>query len=137
MPVPSKPITRVVVVDDDTAVLDSYRRVLSRSGYEVLTVSDPLRVLGDPEIAGKADLLILDYKMPGADGLTLLAELRRREVRARCILISAFLNEAVRQQARLLGVDRILDKPVDVTSLRGAVTEVFLGHRPHAAGATG
>lgn len=133
----SNHMTRIVVVDDDPAVLDCYRRVLSRAGYTVRTESDPLRVLGDRSIADAADLLILDYKMPGADGLTLLAELRRREVRARCILISAFLNEAVRQQARLLGVDRILDKPVDLAALRSAVTEVFLGAEPRAAGMTG
>lgn len=127
----------VLVVDDDTAVLDCYRRVLAREGYTVRTDADPLRVLADPSFAMAADLLILDYKMPGVDGLSLLAELRRHESRARCILISAFLNEAVRQQARLLGVDRILDKPVDLGSLRSAVAEVLLGDQPRAAGMTG
>ncbi len=130
-------MVRIVVVDDDRAVLECYHRVLSRAGYSVRTESDPLRLLSDPSIADTADLLILDYKMPGVDGLTLLAELRRREVRARCILISAFLNEAVRQQARLLGVGRILDKPVDLAALRSAVAEVFLGTEPRAAGMTG
>jgi DNA-binding response OmpR family regulator len=127
----------VLVVDDDTAVLDCYRRVLGREGYTVRTEADPLRVLAEPSFALSADLLILDYKMPGADGLTLLAELRRHESRARCILISAFLNEAVRQQARLLGVDRILDKPVDLGSLRASVAEVLLDNQPRAAGMTG
>lgn len=128
---------RILVVDDDTAVLDCYRRVLSRAGYRVSTESDPTRILAAPGEAAGADLLLLDYKMPGTDGLTLLAELRRREIRARCILISAYLNEAVRQQARLLGVDRILEKPVDLVSLRGAVTETLEARSPRAAGMTG
>jgi YesN/AraC family two-component response regulator len=63
--------------------------------------------------------------MPEMDGLTLLAELRRKEFRARCILISAFLNDGVRQQAKHLGVDHILEKPVDVAALRGALAELL------------
>ena len=75
--------------------------------------------------------------MPEMDGLSLLAELRRREFRARCILISAFLNDGVRQQARHLGVDRILEKPVDVGLLRSALTELLPADGGRAAGVAG
>lgn len=115
----------VLAVDDDPGVLDCYRRLLARCGYRTRTESDPVRLLGPGASVDDVDLLILDYKMPGMDGLTLLAELRRREVRARCVLISAFVNDAVRQQAELLGVDRILEKPVDVSSLRSALVDLL------------
>jgi CheY-like chemotaxis protein len=123
----------VLVVDDDAGVLDCYRRLLGRSGYHTLTESDPLRLVRPEADLGHVDLLVLDYKMPGMDGLSLLAELRRREVRARCILISAYLNEGVRQQARLLGVDRILEKPVDVAALRCALAELLPNLNPPRA----
>jgi len=116
---------RVLVVDDDPSVLSTYCRLIDRSGYECRSADDPLRVLGDGALYADADLILLDYKMPGMDGLTLLAELRRREVRARCILISAFLNDEVRHQARMLGVERILDKPVDVTTLRKTLADML------------
>jgi CheY-like chemotaxis protein len=122
----------VLVVDDDPSVLDCYKKLLSRAGYRTWTESDPRRVLADRREVGDVDLLLIDYKMPEMDGLTLLAELRRREVRARCILVSAFLNDGVRQQARHLGVDQILEKPVDVGSLRGALAELL----PTDGGAT-
>lgn len=115
----------VLVVDDDPGVLDCYRRLIARSGYRTRTESDPLRLVSPGANLDGVDLLVLDYKMPGMDGLTLLAELRRREIRARCILISAYLNDGVRQQAGLLGVDRILEKPVDVASLRGALADLL------------
>ena len=62
--------------------------------------------------------------MPGLDGLSLLAELRRRECTAPAILISAYLNEDLVNQARMLGVARMLEKPVDVSALRGHLFEL-------------
>ncbi len=116
---------RVLVVDDDLSVLDGYRRLLERAGYRAASESDPCRVLDGAHDLESVDVLVLDYKMPGMDGLSLLAELRRREIRARCILVSAFVNDGVRQQASLLGVDRILEKPVDVVSFRSAVADLL------------
>src|SRR5262249_11769169 len=115
----------VLVVDDDVSVLDCYKKLLSRAGYRTMTESDPRRVLSSGRDIGDVDLLLIDYKMPEMDGLTLLAELRRRESRARCILVSAFLNDGVRQQAKHLGVDHILEKPVDVGSLRDALAQLL------------
>jgi len=122
----------VLVVDDDVSVLDCYKKLLSRAGYRTMTESDPRRVLMSGRDMDDVDLLLIDYKMPEMDGLTLLAELRRREIRARCILVSAFLNDGVRQQAKHLGVDHILEKPVDVGSLRDALAELLptSGGRP-------
>jgi two-component system response regulator (stage 0 sporulation protein F) len=109
---------RVLVVDDDAAVLSTYRRLLRRAGFEAVTEADPLKVLENGHADG-VDLLLLDYRMPGLDGLSLLAELRRRECTAPAILISAYLNEDLVHQARMLGVARMLEKPVDVSALRG------------------
>jgi CheY-like chemotaxis protein len=115
----------VLVVDDDPSVLDCYRKLLNRGGYKTVTESDPRRVLLKGRDLEGVDLLLIDYKMPEMDGLTLLAELRRKEFRARCILVSAFLNDGVRQQAKHLGVDHILEKPVDVAALRGLLAELL------------
>ena len=115
----------VLVVDDDPSVLSTYRRLIARGGYQCTSIDDPCRVLADAETYEKADLVLLDYKMPGMDGLTLLAELRRREMKAPCVLISAYLNDEVRHQAEMLGVTRILDKPVDISRLRETLTEML------------
>ncbi len=115
----------VLVVDDDASVLDCYRKLLARAGYRTVVESDPRRILVEGRSLEDIDLLLIDYKMPEMDGLTLLAELRRKEFRARCVLVSAFLNDGVRLQAKHLGVDHILEKPVDVSALRGVLSELL------------
>ena len=115
----------VLVVDDDPSVLATYRRLLSRSGYRAMAVDDPRRVLEACYHDEPIDLLLLDYKMPGMDGLTLLAELRRRDCRAKCVLLSAFVNDEVQHRAQHLGVARLLEKPVDATALLGVLQELL------------
>lgn len=116
----------VLVVDDDRSAVGCYKRLLGRSGYRTVTEMNPRAVLNNcHETLSGVDLILLDYKMPEMDGLSLLAELRRKECRARCILVSAYLNEDVRQQAKLLGVDRVLEKPVDVDLLRGTLADLL------------
>lgn len=127
----------VLVVDDDEGVRATYTRLLVRSGYVAREEGDPLQVLQAKNGAEGVDLLILDYKMPGMDGLTLLAELRKRECRVPCILISAYLNDAVRDRAKLLGVARILEKPVEVGSLRATLWELLPVDRPRRQAAGG
>ncbi len=127
----------VLVVDDDPSVLDCYRKLLGRAGYKTFTENDPRRVLMNGRDLEDVDLLLIDYKMPEMDGLTLLAELRRRELRARCVLISAFLNDGVRQQAKILGVDHILEKPVDVDALRAVLAELLPTDGGRIAGQVG
>ena len=123
----------VLVVDDDPAVLATYCRLLRRAGYTTVTESDPCRALSG-HVAARPDLLLLDYKMPGMDGLSLLAELRRRACRARCILISAFLGDDVRRRATHLGVDRVFEKPVDARALRQVIHDLLpLSEAPAAS----
>lgn len=114
----------VLVVDDDPSVLATYRRLLTRAGYRVVVESDPRRALA-LHADHPVDLLLIDYKMPGMDGLSLLAAMRRRECGASCILLSAFVNADVEFQARTLGVARILHKPVDACVLRTAIQELL------------
>src|SRR5579859_38640 len=67
---------RVLLVDDDPAVLSGLRRALALAGYAVATAAD-----GEQALASAAstppDLVVLDVMLPGVDGLTVCRQLRR------------------------------------------------------------
>ena len=63
---------RVLAVDDEEGILKIIRAALERSGMEVDTVSDPLRLLEAGFPIAQYDLVMLDVMMPGMDGFELL-----------------------------------------------------------------
>ena len=115
----------IMVVDDDPAVLQAYGRLLRRSGYEVELCGDIEAIVLDPAPLARADLLILDQRMPRITGLDLLARMRRMlpagSPGPRVLLISAYLDETIRRQATLLGVAEIIEKPVNAAHLMKCV----------------
>jgi two-component system response regulator MprA len=67
--------TRVLVVDDDPAVLSALRRALAVEGYDVLTADEGERALALAQ-SESPDLVVLDIMLPGLDGLTVCERLR-------------------------------------------------------------
>ncbi len=65
---------QVVVIDDSEVILDRVRTALAAAGHEVRVTSDPR---GAAKLVKGADLVIVDFHMPGIDGKTLLPMLRR------------------------------------------------------------
>ncbi len=110
-------MSTIFVIDDDAAVLQAYGRLLRRNGHEVVLIRDVGEVQQAPEILRRADLLILDQRMPRITGLELLRSLRRGAYRSAddgpaVLLVSAFLNEDLRRSAAALGVVGVIEKPV-------------------------
>ena len=116
---------RILVVDDDPAALACYGRLLRRAGHEVETAPGGDSALLRCAATGPFDVVILDYKMPGMDGTEFLRRLRCCGHAPEVILVSAFITDQVRESAARMGVRRILEKPVDVESLRTAIREAI------------
>jgi FixJ family two-component response regulator len=85
--------------------------MLRAKGYGVRAYTSGRALLADPK-ALSADCLIVDYRMPDVDGLTLLAGLRRKNWRGSAILISAYHDRKLEQRARLAGFDDVIAKPI-------------------------
>ena len=77
----------VVIVDDDPAIRSSLAFSLQTEGFSVRSYASGTELLGD-DLTAEASCLVIDYQLPGMNGLDLVAELRRRQVAAPAILIT-------------------------------------------------
>lgn len=112
---PAAAALRVLVVDDESLVRWSLEEVLNALGHRVECASDGLeaaRMLS--EAALPPDVVLLDYRLPGGNGLTLVPKIRAVAPKSRIILMTAYGSPDLVAHALALGVDRVVDKPIDV-----------------------
>ena len=114
---------RILVVDDDPAVLSCYGRLLRKTGHDVETAPGGQSALTRLDSSVPFDVVIIDYRMPGMDGMEFLRLMRGLGHVPEVILVSAYLTDKVRESASRMGVRRILEKPVDIERLRTAIRE--------------
>jgi DNA-binding NtrC family response regulator len=119
---------RILLVDDDHVFRVSTAALLRQEGYEVETVGDGNEAV-ETLRQKRFDLLLLDLRLPGADGLRIVEALRLWGNGIPILMISGFgtVNAAVR--AMHLGADDFLTKPVEPDVLAARVTEL-LERRP-------
>ena len=103
---------KVLIVDDDPAVLELYRDLLSQlpSRPEIFTTTSGARALAMLK-SEPFRLLLCDLKMPKMDGLQVLTIVRRQFPELRTVVMTAVHNEEFRSRAYALGVDLFWPKP--------------------------
>src|SRR6476646_8876992 len=105
-------MANVLIVDDEPDGCEPVARALERMGHNVrcaLNGRDALSALVAP---GAVDLLILDIRMPGMDGIKLLEIVRSylRWHKMPVIILSAYVNDEHKAEARMMGVWHIFHK---------------------------
>ena len=81
--------SKILVVDDSPVTLEVVGRILSQSGHSVETVLDVAAAVSRLD-GSHLDLVITDFRMPGADGMTILAAARADDPALPVILITGF-----------------------------------------------
>ncbi len=115
---------RVLLIDDDPGIRDAGFQVLSREGYEVElagTAEEARRLISDYEF----DVIVLDLKLPGAEGLELLREIKEEDPQAQVVVITAYGTVQVAVSAMKLGAADFLQKPFSPQELRLAVAKAL------------
>jgi two-component system chemotaxis response regulator CheY len=127
--------TKVLVVDDDPAVRNVVSKHLQRLGFDIAVAEDGQVALRMVE-KSKPDVMVLDIIMPSKDGLETIRELQRTYPDIRIIAASGgggLGNDLCLKTARLLGAQRVLEKPFSGAALAAAIVELMLNERPGAA----
>ncbi len=116
-------MTTILVCDDTPDILEMVTFILEGEGYEVVTASAGRDVLASIQNR-KPDLILLDLRMPGLDGLGVLRELRLKPQESPPVIVwSAKGMEEDRRAAIAAGARGYLFKPFTVAQLLGAIQE--------------
>ena len=118
-----KKMALIVVMEDDGGTRMLIASVLKRDGHEVLTAEDGAAGLALIQ-QRQPDLVISDIRMPGMDGLQMLATMRREP---KLVLIPVILLTSLQERAHMrigmtAGADDYITKPFRSTELRDAVS---------------
>lgn len=124
-------MSRILVIDDDPAVLGTVRKLLERDGHEVLVAQDGkegMRIVRAR--SEEIDLVVTDLIMPEQEGIETIMALQEEFPRLKILAMSgggAVDPSGPLADARLLGAGEILAKPFSLEQLREAVDRLLEG----------
>ena len=123
-------MAKILVVDDDAAILDMIGTILNKDGHLVTKVGDPLEI--NMEKLNLYDLILLDIMMPGLDGYVLCSKIRKL-VDCPVLFLTAKTEESSLVKGLSLGADDYICKPFGVMELRARVAaHLRREHREHS-----
>lgn len=115
---------RVLVVDDDRSSSEIVLRVLRAQGYDVDVANDGPSAL-ELLKANAYDLAVVDYQMPGMNGVQLFRQAREAQPDLRGVFLTAYANINTIFPAIEAGVERVLAKPLNSVELIRLATEMI------------
>jgi two-component system, OmpR family, alkaline phosphatase synthesis response regulator PhoP len=122
----NKPVQKVLVVDDEEAILELLRYNLEKGGYEVKTASDGMKAI---EIARKfqPDLVLLDIMMPKMDGVETCRQIREipHMDKSFIVFLTARAEEYSEVAAFDVGADDYITKPIKPRALMSRISALF------------
>jgi two-component system, NtrC family, response regulator HydG len=114
----------ILIVDDEVDTCRNLSDILSDLGYQVEIAHDGPSAL--QLVRQKPyDVALLDFKMPGMDGLTLYREIKKLRADTVAIVVTAYAGGETKAEALAAGAWQVLSKPVDFPKLLGLVDEAL------------
>jgi two-component system, NtrC family, response regulator HydG len=114
---------RLVVVDDEQGILDVVGRFARRAGYEVMTCAGGRDAIAQMQTR-RADLALVDLRMPDVGGLDVLRAIRDADPCCQTVLMTGYASVETAVDAIKLGAMDYLSKPIDFARLERLLTTV-------------
>jgi DNA-binding NtrC family response regulator len=122
-------MTKILVIDDEQGIRDLLDTLLRRKGYVVVLAESGRKGL---ELFRRdhPDVIILDMKMPGMDGLTVLQEIRSLDPRQPVIILTGAGTAEMEQQVRALGATEFVEKEFSLDRLGDSLKRILNNPNP-------
>jgi len=117
-------MAKILYVDDEISALKAISAILTKAGFDVLTATtaeDGISILQNTSV----DCLLLDYRLPGMDGIDLLKWLKLNEINIPTVMLTAYGTIERAVEAMKLGAYHYLIKPVDTELLINVLKEAI------------
>jgi DNA-binding NtrC family response regulator len=121
---------RVLIVDDEPLIRWSLAETLGDAGYDVVEAGDAEGAMDAAAHDDMFDVVLLDFRLPDSNDLTLLSKLRVLAPGAQIVLMTAFGTPEVTRGAIERGAYRVVSKPFEVGEMAALVAEA--SERRHA-----
>ncbi len=111
---------KMLVIDDESIVLDSCRKIFSPEGYEVVTTDSPkegLQLIDDSQF----DVILVDWNMPEFDGMDVISEIDKRSPESSVVMISGYPSVERATEAMKRGALDFVSKPFSPDEIKAAV----------------
>ena len=119
---------RILIVDDEFSIRDSLEHWFRRDGYEVLVAADATCAWDAMQMAA-FDVVLLDVRLPGMDGMRLLEQIRRAFPTTVVVMITAFASVDTAVRALKLGAADYVTKPINPEELSHVVARALAQQR--------
>lgn len=119
-----RPQPAILIVEDDELLRKSLATFVRSLGYRVAQASSAEEALARGDL-DEIDLHIVDYHLPGMSGIAFADALRARHARSPVLLMSGYLNDAIRGDALREGVVDVLHKPMDMKLLDRRIEQLL------------
>jgi two-component system, response regulator, stage 0 sporulation protein F len=120
---------RILIVDDEQTVLEVLSEYFKTQGYTTRTASGGAEALAAVE-RERPDLVLLDVRMPGLDGVEVLRRLRQADQRLAVIMVTANEDLALAKETLKIGAFDYVAKPFDFQYLDRAVRDALVNVEP-------
>ena len=114
----------VMVIDDDLAIRELLYRILTKKGYEVTTAVGAEQALQLLE-KNMPDLIVVDFKMPGMDGLAFVKKVRSSDKNLPIIMLTGFGDEMMEIEAKKAGAHAFLRKDMGINLFTESVNKLI------------
>ncbi len=106
-------IKKILIVDDETGIVEEIRSFLAEEGFEVSTADTAKQGIQRME-SMSPDVVFIDVKLPDASGIEVLKAAKQRSPGTKIVMVTGYVDQNLMDEAEAMGCDSFLQKPFDL-----------------------